>query len=181
MQFTEETQRLILKVENEDKAQEVLDFYLRNRDHISPFEPQVSDSFYTLAYQQKMMAYEFHEMMKGTTIRYYLYLKSDPTHIIGSVNLTGIIHGSFCKANLGYKLDKEMAGYGYAFEAVTHLLSLAAEDLKLHRMEAHVVPQNEPSIRLLERIGFQYEGIEYQAAKIDGKWQDLLQYSFILD
>lgn len=181
MLFTEETQRLILKVENEDKAQDVLDFYLRNRNHISPFEPQVSDSFYTLAYQKKMLGYEFQEIMKGNTIRYYLYLKSDPAHLIGSVNLSGIIHGSFCKAVLGYKLDHEMVGYGYASEAVIHLLELAAMDLKLHRIEAHVVPDNKLSINLLERIGFRCEGIEYQSAKIAGKWQDLLRYSIILD
>lgn len=181
MQFIEETPRLILKVENEDKAQDILDFYLRNRDHISPFEPQVSDSFYTLTYQQKMLDYEFQQIMKGTTIRYYIYLKSDPTNIIGSVNLTGIVHGPFCKAVLGYKLDQSMVGYGYASEAVTHLLSLAANDLKLHRIEAHVVTHNQPSIRLLNNIGFRYEGIEYQSTKVDGQWQDLLRYSLILN
>lgn len=181
MQFIEETKRLILRVENEDKAQDVLDFYLRNRTHISPFEPQVSDSFYTLTYQKKILDYEFHEIMKGTTIRYYLYLKSDPSYIIGSVNLTGIIHGPFCKAALGYKLDRNMVGYGYASEAVIHLLSIAANDLKLHRIESHVVPENKPSIQLLDRLGFQYEGIEYQSTKIDGRWQDLLRYSLILE
>lgn len=181
MQFIEETQRLILKVENEGKAQDILDFYLRNRDHISPFEPQVSDSFYTLTYQQKMLDYEFQEIMKGTTIRYYIYLKSEPTHIIGSVNLTGIVHGPFRKAVLGYKLDQSMVGYGYASEAVTHLLSLASNDLNLHRIEAHVVAHNQPSINLLNHIGFRYEGIEYQSAKVDGRWQDLLRYSLILN
>lgn len=181
MLFTEKTQRLILKVENEDKAQDVLDFYLRNREHLSPFEPQVSDIFYTLAYQQKALSYEFQEIMKGSALRYYLYLKSDPSRIIGSVNLAAIARGPFCKAILGYKLDRQMVGYGYASEAVCHLLHLAATDLKLHRIEAHVVPTNKPSINLLDRIGFRCEGIEYQSTKIAGKWQDLLRYSLILD
>ena len=181
MLFTEETQRLILKVHGEDHAAEVLAFNSANRHHLRPFEPQVSDAFYTLAYQQKLLAYEFQEIMKGNTIRYYLYLKSDPSHIIGSVNLTGILRGSFCKANLGYKLDSEMVGYGYASEAVIHLLEIARNDLKLHRIEAHVIPENQPSIALLERLHFQYEGIEYQGVRINNTWRDMLRYSMILN
>lgn len=181
MLFTEETQRLLLKVHGEDHAAEVLAFNNANRDHLRPFEPQVSDAFYTLSYQQKLLSYEFQEIMKGNTIRYYLYLKSDPTHIIGSVNLTGILRGSFCKASLGYKLDSHMVGYGYASEAVIHLLEIARTDLKLHRIEARVVPENHSSIALLNRLHFQYEGIEYQGVKIKDIWRDLLRYSIILE
>lgn len=180
MLFTEKTQRLILKVENETKASDVLDFYLRNRDHISPYEPQVSEAFYTLAYHQKALAYEFQEIMNGNALRYYIYLKSDPATIIGSVNLAAIVRGSFSKASLGYKLDRDMVGYGYASEAVCHVLNIAHKDLKLHRIEAHVVPSNQPSINLLERLGFRREGMEYASTLIAGKWQDLLRYSYIL-
>lgn len=180
MLFTEETERLILRVENENKAEQVLDFYNRNRQHFTPYEPQVRDCFYTLSYQQKMLAYEFQQIMKGTTIRYYLYLKSNPAHIIGSVNLTHITHGAFCRASLGYKLDKDMVGNGYATEAVRRLLEIAASDLKLHRIEAHVLPENSSSIRLLERLHFRYEGIEYQSALVNHKWSDLSRYSLLL-
>ncbi len=180
MLFTEETQRLILKVENEDKAQQVLDFYIRNRDYFTPFEPQVMDSFYTPAYHEKMLAYEFQEIMKGTALRYFLYLKSDPEHLIGCVNLAQIIYGSFRRASLGYKLDKDMSGFGYASEAVIKLLDIAASELKLHRIEAHVVPNNLASVRLLERLHFQREGMEYQSTLVNGFWSDLLRYSLLL-
>ena len=48
-----------------------------------------------------------------------------------------------------------------------------------HRLNAYVVPGNLPSIRLIERLSFSYEGIAREYAKIQGVWQDHLQYSLI--
>lgn len=180
MQFIEYTPRLILKTESVDSAPRILEFYLRNREHFTPYEPQVSESFYTLNYQQRILEYEFNDLLKGNSFRYYLYLKSDPERIIGSVNLTQIVHAPFCKAAMGYKLDYEMQGCGYAAEASKKLMELAATKLKLHRIEARVLPHNERSIRVLERLHFQYEGIEYQSVKVNGCWQDLYRYSILL-
>lgn len=180
MLFTEETQRLILKVETEEKAADVLAFYQRNKNFFTPFEPTVSNGFYTEAYQQKFLSYEMQDILNGTSLRYFIYLKNDPNTIIGSVNLCNILHGAFSKATLGYKLDYAATGNGYATEAVLKLLQIAAVDLKLHRIEARVVPENLPSIQLLNRLHFQYEGVEYQSILVNNTWRDLQRYSLIL-
>lgn len=180
MLFQYETARLILKIQDETHAKQVLEFYVRNRNHFSPFEPQVSEAFYTEAYQQKQLVYEMQEMLNGSTLRYFIYLKSDPDTIIGSVNLSQIVHGSFSRASLGYKIDFRHTGNGYATEAVLKMLQIASCDLKLHRIEARVMPDNSPSIRLLQKLHFQYEGMEYQSIRIRNDWQDLQRFSLIL-
>lgn len=51
MAFMMETDRLILQVEKEDIADQLLDFYIRNRKQFERFEPTRPNNFYTLAYQ----------------------------------------------------------------------------------------------------------------------------------
>lgn len=47
---------------------------------------------------------------------------------------------------------------GYAYEAVSALLSLVQEELHLDLILAGVIKENKPSIALLKKLGFQREG-----------------------
>ena len=62
------------------------------------------------------------------------------------------------RAEIGFALRRSVWGRGYASEAISLLLRFSFESLDLHRLEADVDPENERSIRLLERHGFQREG-----------------------
>ena len=68
---------------------------------------------------------------------------------------------------------------GYAREAVTKVLNIAFTDLSLHRVFARVMPENTPSLRLLEAIGFTCEGTEYACTQIQGKWKDHIRYALL--
>jgi [ribosomal protein S5]-alanine N-acetyltransferase len=57
---------------------------------------------------------------------------------------------------------------GYAFEV-----------LKLHRIEAGVMPHNIGSIRVLEKTGFHKEGLSKKNVKINGKWEDHLHFAIV--
>jgi ribosomal-protein-alanine N-acetyltransferase len=59
--------------------------------------------------------------------------------------------------DLGYALLPEHAGCGYALEAATACVALAREQLGLSRLVAVVSAGNERSIRLLRKLGFEYE------------------------
>lgn len=59
--------------------------------------------------------------------------------------------------DMGYAFLPEFCGSGYAREAATAVLHHAHQVLGLNRVVAIVNPQNQPSIRLLEKIGFRYE------------------------
>ena len=64
---------------------------------------------------------------------------------------------SFGEPELGYALGREFWGQGYATEAARALVRYGFEQGGLKRMFAVVFPENEPSWRILLRLGFRYE------------------------
>lgn len=73
---------------------------------------------------------------------------------------------------IGYVLDQNHNGKGYTTEAVNLVVNYAFNTLKLHRIEAGVIPHHKASIRVLEKNGFHKEGIARQNVKINGRWED---------
>lgn len=179
MSFTITTERLILTIEDGTKSQEILAFYQRNKDLFDRFEPTRPSNFYTEAYQNASVSYEYSQIIKGKTLRYYIYLKNQPDTIIGSVNFSRMEHGPFSKASLGYKLDAAYHGNGYALEACQAAIPVLFSNYRIHRIEARVSPNNLPSIKLLERLNFRFEGIEYESVEVNGHFTDHYRYSLL--
>lgn len=179
MSFSLTTDRLTLKILDSVHAAEVLAFYEKNKSIFDCFEPTRSNNFYTLAFHTSFMEHEYQDIIKGRALRYYIYEKENPSKIIGSVNFSNIVHGPFSRASIGYKLDKDFHGKGYAYEACTAAIEVLFCNYKIHRIDAHVAPNNLPSIKLLERLQFVYEGIEYQGVEVNGSYQDHYRYGLI--
>lgn len=70
--------------------------------------------------------------------------------------------------------DVSARGKGYGTEAVGLLLHHAFQDLHLHRVYLHVFSHNAPAIRVYEKAGFVREGVQRQAAYIDGRYVDVV-------
>lgn len=179
MQFQYETERLLLMVCNDEYAPALLRFMTENRDFFAPFESHREPAFYTEAFQAQVLRAEFQAMLRHTYIRYYLFLKENPEHIIGTVSFSGISRTDDKSCRVGYKLDRNFTGRGYASEALRFLLPELHKDLRLHRLEADILPENAPSLHLIERLGFSYEGIARSSHEINGVWRDHLRYSYI--
>jgi ribosomal-protein-alanine N-acetyltransferase len=179
MKFVYETSRLILKVLKPEQADQVLDFYLRDKALFERFEPDRLSNFYTLPFQKQTLTYEYNLAVKGVMLRYYVYEKEHPERIVGTVSIQHITRGYFSACEIGYKFSSEVHRRGYATEALQLLTELIFFDLKIHRIAAWVLPDNRASIQLLERIGFSYEGICRGRLYMRGKWQDHAQYSMI--
>lgn len=179
MNYFCETKRLVLQVLPSYYKKQVLEFYERNREHLEPWEAEREKNFYTEDYQKLLLEAEYQEIMKARMLRYYLFLQDNPDKVIGSVSASGIRHGAFACCNIGYKLDKDYCGYGFAREAVQKLVEILFSQYHLHRVEAMVHPDNTPSIALLEALSFQREGLSRDAAKVNGRWQDMYRYAHI--
>ncbi|WP_030196132.1 GNAT family N-acetyltransferase [Streptomyces sp. NRRL S-87] len=95
----------------------------------------------------------------------------------GMVNINSIIRGRYQGASLGYAAFAPSAGRGYMAEGLTLTLRHAFEDLRLHRLEANIQPANKPSLALVERLGFRYEGLSPAYLYIDGAWRDHERWS----
>ena len=69
---------------------------------------------------------------------------------------------------VGYRLARESWGRGIATEAASALVAYGFRDAGLSRLVAVAYPDNRASRRVLEKVGFVYEGVaDYRGARID--------------
>ena len=97
--------------------------------------------------------------------------------LTGEITLSSIQRGPFQQAYIGYWVDEQLAGNGFAGEAVVIVLKYAFEELGLHRVEIAIVPRNRPSRRVVEKLGLREEGIAIGFLEIDGNWEDHVRYA----
>lgn len=92
--------------------------------------------------------------------------------IVGVANLSEIVRGLFQSAYLGFYGHAAYSGRGLMREGLGLLLRHAFHELKLHRIEANVQPDNSRSLALIRALGFQKEGFSPKYLKIGGRWRD---------
>jgi [ribosomal protein S5]-alanine N-acetyltransferase len=102
----------------------------------------------------------------------FIAREQESGRIVGVINLTGIIHGFFQNAYMGYYGVAGMNGRGLMREAIGLVMRHAFNDIGLHRLEANIQPGNEASKALAKRLGFRLEGYSPSYLKIDGEWRD---------
>ncbi len=83
------------------------------------------------------------------------------------------------RSEMGYELNDDYWGLGYAKEAIEAMRDYGTAKLNLHRIEALVYPENEASQGVLERLGFVREGLLRGYAYFRNTYQDLYMYSWI--
>jgi len=98
--------------------------------------------------------------------------------LIGTVTLFHL-NLSNGRAEIGYAMGSAYWGNGYMNEALTALIIHAFDVLNLRRLEADVDPRNTPSVRTLERLGFQREGLLRERWHVGGELQDALFYGLL--
>ena len=92
--------------------------------------------------------------------------------IVGQLTVSSIVWGSAMMATLGYWVDKDRAGRGIAPTAVALVTDYCFQTLGLHRMEINIRPENGPSLRVVEKLGFRDEGYRPRFLHINGEWAD---------
>lgn len=181
MKFEYQTERLILKIlEPSDKnAGQVLDFYNRNRAIFEQHEGTRPADFYTTAYLKSLLSCEYNFAIQKKGLRFWVFKKENPNNIIGTISFYNILYAIYDRCETGYKFDQGHWHEGYAQEALSFGISFMFEELNIHRIEALVMPDNIPSIRLLKRLHFEYEGTCRKAIRIQGEWEDHMLFSLI--
>lgn len=151
-----------------------------SRDFLAPWEPLwADDDLERSAFRHRIRHYD-DEAAAGTAHPFFLFHNSD-SRLLGGITLGNIRRGVGQNGMIGYWTGAPYAGQGYMSEALRLLISHAFTKVRLHRLEAACIPSNERSIRLLEKAGFQREGLLRSYLKINGTWQDHLLFSLIED
>lgn len=179
MFFIYETPRLILKVLRTDSAPLVLDFYNRDKELFEQYEIDRVPNFYTVKHQQKVLRYEYNMAVKSQLFRFYVFRKENPRQIIGTVCIHNIAPNFYGSCEIGYKFSSEFHHQGYATEAVGFCTQLAFNELHMHKVTAVVHPGNVPSMKLMNRLGFEQEGLLRDYLILHGKWCNHYTYGLI--
>ncbi|AIQ35307.1 alanine acetyltransferase [Paenibacillus sp. FSL R5-0345] len=151
-------------------AEELLLMQNKNRSFFSNYSTTRSDNYWSLEAQQELIVKR--EQNKQKDIEYYFGIYKDNSQLIGTISLFQVMRGDFQSAFIGYFLDQEHNGNGFATQSVKLIVNYAFNTLHLHRIEAGVQPHNIGSIRVLEKAGFHKEGIAIKNVRINGIWED---------
>ena len=98
--------------------------------------------------------------------------------IQGQLNVANVMYGSVSSAVLGYWISPEVAGRGVMPTAVALVTDYLMDQVGLHRVEINVRPENLASLRVIQKLGFRYEGLKQRYIHINGDWRD--HYVFAL-
>jgi [ribosomal protein S5]-alanine N-acetyltransferase len=115
---------------------------------------------------------------EGTSLPFAVRVEG---RLAGQVTIDNIVRGAVRSGHLGYWIDREVAGRGMGSLAVALVCDHAFGAVGLHRVQAEIRPENVPSQRLVERLGFQREGLLRRYLDIDGDWRDHFTYSLLAE
>lgn len=147
----------------------------RNREWLEPWEASNPQPGGTLPSFRDMVRSLTHQAREGSALPFVITL-DDPherrSPIVGQLTVSSIVWGSALMATLGYWVDREHAGRGIAPTAVALVTDHCFRELGLHRMEINIRPENAPSLRVVEKLGFRHEGLRPRYLHINGAWAD---------
>lgn len=101
--------------------------------------------------------------------------------IAGQLNVSSITWGSVSSATIGYWVAERFAGRSITPTAVALATDYCFSQLGLHRMEICIRPENEASLRVVEKLGFRYEGLRRRFIHINGDWRDHFCFALIAE
>ncbi len=139
----------------------------RSQDVLHPWisAPQTHDEF--VAYIEKYQS--------ENNISYLAV--GDEDQLVGCININEIVRGRFCSAFLGHYGFVPFVGKGLMKQAMSLVITQAFDTHDLHRLEANIQPDNRPSIKLVQSLGFRHEGYSPRYLFIDNQWRDHERYA----
>jgi ribosomal-protein-alanine N-acetyltransferase len=101
--------------------------------------------------------------------------------LAGQLNVSSITWGSLSSATIGYWVGQQFAGKSITPTAVALATDFCFQQLGLHRMEICIRPENVPSLRVVEKLGFRYEGLRRRFIHINGDWRDHFCFALVAE
>ncbi len=83
------------------------------------------------------------------------------------------------RGEVGYVLHPDFQGRGLATEGARHMLGIAFDRLRLHRVIARIDPRNQASAGVLRRLGMRHEAHLVQNELFKGEWGNEDDYALL--
>ena len=173
------TKHLLLRPPRTGDVTEIRRLLRANHEHLKPWNPapppgedpsSITEVSNTVLRQRR-------DWKRGRGFVLMLAERTEPNTFIGKIALSGIMRGAMFGAYLGYWMAKDFQGRGLATEGIAAALDFAFGPAGLHRVQAAIMPRNERSLRVIERLGFRREGYAERYLQIAGKWEDHIVFA----
>ncbi len=163
---------IILREITDDDAQAYLDYM--NREAMRPFViksniPQNID-------QATEEVRYWGSLFRNNRSFYWAIALKEDNKLVGTAGFNSISI-NHVKGEISYDLDSNYWGRGIMLKSVKNILKFADLALNLVRIQATVIQDNERSVKLLERCGFQKEGALKKYEVVDGDHRDYYIYA----
>ena len=146
-------------------------FYAVNEAHFRKWSPTVSPEHHSIeSWKRRLEEREIE--FENRVSAHFIGTDETGSYVIGACSLSNIVRGIFQACQMGYSVAQRYEGSGHMKQIVMHAIDYAFNDLKLHRITANHMPDNERSAGLLKSLGFEVEGHAKEYLLIDGKWED---------
>jgi [ribosomal protein S5]-alanine N-acetyltransferase len=83
------------------------------------------------------------------------------------------------RLTIGYIIDPAHHRKGIATEAVSAMLDFCFGELGIHRVQAFIHPDNAASRRLVEKLGFRYEGLLRDNVRVSDAWRNDMLFALL--
>jgi len=99
----------------------------------------------------------------------------------GQLTVDNVVRGVMRNAHLGYWIEQGLAGQGHMSAAVAVVIEHCFGPVGLHRVQADIRPENQPSRALVLGLGFREEAMFMRYLNIDGQWRDHIGYALTVE
>ena len=154
-----------LKKSDARKLQALL---IKDRAWLSPWEATTPGIRYPVD-ARDLVRNLLYQQRKGTGLAFIIEVDGA---LAGQINVANILYGSVSSATVGYWIGKDFAGRGAMPIAVALTIDYLFDELGLHRVEIDIRPENEASLRVVEKLNLREEGLKERFIHIDGQWRD---------
>ena len=147
---------------------------LQDRSYLEPWEPTTDMDWtrrQTISSWPSVCSGLRTEARKGRMLPFAIELNDE---FCGQLTIGNVTHGALRSAWIGYWVASSATGRGVATGALALGLDHCFGQVKLHRVEATVRPENAASRRVLAKVGFREEGLLQRYLDVDGAWRDHL-------
>ncbi|GAA3519954.1 GNAT family N-acetyltransferase [Actinocatenispora rupis] len=150
---------------------------LANEAWLSPWEPDPPGRWQDV-HTVRAFRYVYRDLKRsaadGSTMPWAVCWQGT---FVGQLTIGNIVRRAFCSGYAGYWIDHRHAGKGITPTALALAVDHAFGRGGLHRVEVNIRPENKPSRRVVEKLGFREESYHHRYLYIAGGWRDHLGYA----
>lgn len=172
--------RVLLRVARPEDWAEWASLREKSYSFLKPWEPTwAASALDEIPFQRRLLRQE--EDRKAGTAHAFLIFDSQNNQMVGGLNLTNIRRSVVQSGTVGYWIGAPFIRQGYMSAALSLLIRFSFEKIGLHRLEAACLPRNTASRALLQKVGFQEEGLARGYLMINEAWEDHLLFGLLRD